>query len=134
MMHSLRLWYARVDADVFAAMLKSCAEHIFGIESKVCHVYFDTVSPTAAFNIGGALYFNLHTFVAQRWEYMQGYVEVDVKEGGKFNQPVLKAPYQAYLFWYGVFCHELSHNHVQPHNGAFVRIHGLNYIPFTLVL
>jgi len=101
------------------------ATTVFKIHSSVCHLYWDSHGSTAAFNKGGALYFNFFTFLSQNWSYSEVIrnVPVKTKNGSTefFRQPVLVAPHNAFLFWYGVLCHELSHQFISDHNASFAN-------------
>jgi len=105
------------EATVFAQMLVGLAGSVFGLGSEVCHIYYHFEGTTAAFNRGGALYFNLDVFLAQI--RTQGWRFKSVV--GEDLRPVFVPPKEAVVDWFGVFCHECSHNHIGQHDAEFAN-------------
>lgn len=92
----------------FSALLLRLGKEVFDLDAKAIHMFYDLVGPTIAFHRSGtsALFFNLRYFIslhAHPPSPDQG------EESGS-------SQYQATIYWYLTFCHELAHHFVQPHN------------------
>ncbi|CAI2168970.1 19326_t:CDS:10, partial [Funneliformis geosporum] len=85
----------------FISMLKNIAK-IFGLESKVIHVFYDENTSSIAFNRDKSLFFNLNFYI--------GFHDDDVIT---FNST------DAMIYWFMTFCHELAHNFVDVHDSSF---------------
>lgn len=105
-----------VEATAFAQLLLGIAFKVFGLRSgSVCHLYYHHQGRTAAFNRGGALYFNFDVFLNQL--ELSGW-DVHTLVGSDM-QPRFVLPPEAIIDWFGVFGHELAHNHKGEHDAEF---------------
>jgi hypothetical protein len=104
-----------VEATAFAQLAKGVAVGVFGLDPSVVHVYYHWRGATAAFNRGGSLFFNLDTFLSQ----LEARAWRTTTVLGPDRQPRFLLPPDAIVEWFGVFCHELAHNHVMQHDAAF---------------
>ncbi|KAF2204367.1 hypothetical protein GQ43DRAFT_364742 [Delitschia confertaspora ATCC 74209] len=73
---------------------------IFGVDPAAVNIFLDDKSNTVAFNMGGALFFNLAWFNGLHWPSWL------TKEGRL----------RAHDAWFFTYCHELAHNLVKDHN------------------
>jgi len=104
-----------VEATSFSQLLVAICTRVFGLDPSVCHLYFDFEGATAAFNRGGALYFNFWVFLSQM-ELQQWTVKAIL---GPDRQPYFIVPREAIVDWMAVFAHELAHNHIAAHDANF---------------
>jgi len=72
----------------------------FGVDPSAVNIFLDGRSNTVAFNLSGALFFNLAWFMELHWAAW---------ETGDGRS-------RAWDAWYLTYCHELAHNLVKDHN------------------
>ena len=109
-----------VEAMAFGELLKGLAIDVFGLsDAGMCNIYSHFNGPTAAFNLGGILYFNLCYFVAQvdknKWKLS---MRIDESTGAMRYH----VPRAAVVDWYGIMAHELTHNTHINHDGEFCNL------------
>ncbi|KAF8460533.1 hypothetical protein BDZ91DRAFT_419440 [Kalaharituber pfeilii] len=94
--------YVRYEADFeqFSTLLESLAG-VLKVPLTCMHLCHEATGDTIAFNMGGSLFFNLHY-----WHL------------NEHNQTNDQARADALTYWFMVFCHELAHNLVGPHNAT----------------
>ncbi len=83
--------------DAFSGLICAVAS-VFQMDSRTCHLYYDWDSRVIAFNRGHTLFFNFAHFKRQ-----------------SCSSPPLVGQ-RLLASWYMVFCHELAHNFVGPHD------------------
>ncbi|OAA67673.1 hypothetical protein ISF_03849 [Cordyceps fumosorosea ARSEF 2679] len=88
----------------FSFLLIDLAQ-VYGLSSKVLHIYYDEKGSTIAFNTGGSIFCNLRFFLQLHA------AQVGPQEGGA-------AWADAATWWWVVIAHELAHNLVEPHNAS----------------
>ena len=89
-------------AKELAAILLHLSSNIFGLSASSLHLYWDSGAKHIAFNIGGALFFNVY-FHAKVKPYDGS------REGGL-------------VYWLSTLVHELAHNTRGPHDEEFNRV------------
>ncbi|KXS11237.1 hypothetical protein M427DRAFT_115056 [Gonapodya prolifera JEL478] len=87
----------------FVGLLEKLAHEVFGMKGNgAMKIWWDSNGAAVAFNRNRSLYFNIRYFRA--WHDWSGE-----------NQPREKWR-EAMIYWFMVFCHEMAHNFVGPHN------------------
>mmetsp|Transcript_34107 Transcript_34107/g.54592 ORF Transcript_34107/g.54592 Transcript_34107/m.54592 type:complete len:1709 (+) Transcript_34107:145-5271(+) len=116
-----------VEATAFAQLLNGLSTRVFGMSNKsVCHIYYHHQGSTAAFNRGGALFFNLDVYLSQldsSSERMQTVMGPDM-------QPRFITPRAIMQSIYAIYCHELSHNHIHQHDAAFANWMSMYFVEY----
>ena len=83
-----------VPTHAFLSIVFNLATHVFDINGAAVNVFLDRQSGTVAFNLNGALFFNLGWFLQVHWP------SFDTEAGRE----------RAVDDWFATFCHELAHN------------------------
>lgn len=97
--------------EAFRNLLFGLSAEVFDVDLEAVHLYWDRGGRTAAFNLGGSLFFNLAS---------------DVDSVPASTSDLASAA----LHWYGVFCHELTHNVVMQHDATFANYLEVNCVHF----
>jgi hypothetical protein len=82
----------------FASLLKDVAG-IFSLDPRTVNIFFEPNGKTIAFNRSGSVFCN--------YLYYQQLHEEQVKQGARGD---------AMIYWFVIFCHEISHNLVADHS------------------
>ncbi|CAF2129449.1 unnamed protein product, partial [Rotaria magnacalcarata] len=100
-------------AKQLAWVLTGLADNVFQLNTHSLHLFCDKVGPRIAFNINGALFFNLRYFNQIFAQQLQPYLQKPNKEN-----PIISTIVN---FYFMVICHELAHNMYPNHDLSFTQ-------------
>ncbi|KAI1981256.1 hypothetical protein LOZ53_003276 [Ophidiomyces ophidiicola] len=103
----------------FAVILIDCAG-IFGVRKDSIAVFHEMNGNTIAFNHGGSIFCN--------YDYFQRLHLKTVTAGNRSD---------CLVYWWTIFCHELAHNLIGPHNsehGYYTESFVMKYLPAITAL
>ncbi|CAF1333362.1 unnamed protein product, partial [Didymodactylos carnosus] len=99
-------------AKQFAYLLNGLATHVFKTNIKTIHMFRDINGDKVAFNLGGAIFFNLHYFEQVYADKLKPILRTSSSSNTLIRTTL--------NFYFIVFCHELSHNIVDQHDEMFI--------------
>ncbi|KAJ1919991.1 hypothetical protein H4219_001652 [Mycoemilia scoparia] len=100
----------------FANVLTKLSSQVFNLPPQAMHIFYDQPGGSViAFNRNRTLFFNLRYYVDL------GHDELVTALSGNGRSPsvgALSPLTNVYSYWFMIFCHELAHHIVFPHNAA----------------